>query len=375
MKAFIIFCASFCFALVSGSNGGKNITLDTEAKIDVVCMADYIEVSLQLSDYPGLIVNDSVLHLEDKACVAGYKDENMVKFTFGLEACMTTQEDDGDKIYYMNSVYLQADEKADDKAITREHMEIIPFKCGYDKKTVISKVSYSPRSTLIITDADGIGNFTYYMDMYEDETNNEIVTEFPKAVGLGQRMYFGFRVESGDSELVVFPDVCKATASSSFDSTPVHLIIEDACSRDNTLDYRYEKNATQFFNLAAFRFQEGYDDVYIHCKLTVCRTDDAGSRCDRGCGENRRRRRSTEENMSTELYVGPLQTKKMTNEPAEEHNYESESASNSSMVMIVAILVGVLGTVAIGLIIAVVVISRRRNISAKGASLIVGEEM
>ena len=121
-------------------------------------MADYIEVSLQLADYPGLIVNDSVLHLEDKACVAGYKDENMVKFTFGLEACLTAQEDDGDKIYYMNSVYLQADEKADDAAITREHMEVIPFKCGYDKKTVISKVSYSPRSTLVITDAGNLEN-------------------------------------------------------------------------------------------------------------------------------------------------------------------------------------------------------------------------
>ena len=45
------------------------------------------------------------------------------------------------------------------------------------------------------------------------------------------------------------------------------------------------------------------------------------------------------------------------------------------MVMIVAVLVGVLGTVAIGLIIAVVIISRRRNISGKGASLIVAEEM
>ena len=64
--------------------------------------------------------------------------------------------------------------------------------------------------------------------MYEDESKNVTVTEFPKLVGLGQKMYFGFRVESGDSGLVVFPDVCKATASSSFDSTPVHLIIEDA---------------------------------------------------------------------------------------------------------------------------------------------------
>ena len=81
------------------------------------------------------------------------------------------------------------------------------------------------------------------------------------------------------------------------------------------MEYQYEKRAEQFFDLAAFRFQEGYDDVYIHCKLTVCRSDDAGSRCDRGCDASRRRRRSTEEDMSAELYVGPLQTKKMTNEP------------------------------------------------------------
>lgn len=75
---------------------------------------------------------------------------------------------------------------------------------------------------------DGFGNFTYFMEMYEDATNNVTVTKFPKEVGLGKKMYFGFRVESGDSELVVFPDVCKATASSSFDSTPDHLIIENA---------------------------------------------------------------------------------------------------------------------------------------------------
>ena len=66
------------------------------------------------------------------------------------------------------------------------------------------------------------------MDMYEDGSNSETVTEFPKEVGLGQKMYFGFRVESGDSELVVFPDFCKATASSSYDSTPDHLIIDKA---------------------------------------------------------------------------------------------------------------------------------------------------
>ena len=45
------------------------------------------------------------------------------------------------------------------------------------------------------------------------------------------------------------------------------------------------------------------------------------------------------------------------------------------MVLIVAVLVGVLGTVAVGLIIAVIMLSRRRSASGKGASLIVAEEM
>ena len=82
----------------------------------------------------------------------------MVKFTFGLESCMTEQEDDGEKIYYMNKVYLKAGQPADDEAITRVHTEIIPFKCGYDKKAVISKVSYSPGTTLVITDAGNLVN-------------------------------------------------------------------------------------------------------------------------------------------------------------------------------------------------------------------------
>ena len=58
---------------------------------------------------------------------------------------------------------------------------------------------------------------------------------------------------------------------------------------------------------------------------------------------------------------------------AKEHDY-AESESTNSLVLIVAVLVGVLGTVAIGLIIAVIIFSRRRNASARGESLVVSEE-
>ena len=55
----------------------------------------------------------------------------------------------------------------------------------------------------------------------------------------------------------------------------------------------------------------------------------------------------------------------------------SGAEASKSMVMIVAVLVGILGTVALGLVLAVVVLGRRRRYAAvnKGAQLIVAEEM
>ncbi|PFX28974.1 ZP domain-containing protein-like [Stylophora pistillata] len=353
---------------------GGNITLYAEAKIDVVCRPDFIEVSLKISDFPGIVFNDSSLHLEDRNCVPGYKDDLKVTFKFGLEDCDTRHVNDREKIYYKNKIYLKAGEAAEDEAITREHTEIIPFHCGYNKKAILSKVSYNPRVVQILTDTEGVGNFTYYMDMYEDENNNVTVTQFPKEVGLGQKMYYGFRVESEDTDLVVFPDVCKATASPNFDSTPDHVIIDKACSKDNTLQYNYGQSSEHFFNIAAFRFAESFNDIYVHCKLTICRKDDGESRCAKGCQPTRRRTRSTEEDFDASLYIGPLKPKVVENKAVKENQY-NQSDSDNSMISIVGILVGVLGTVAIGLIISLIVISRRRKSSGQGLSLIVSEEM
>ena len=87
-----------------------------------------------------------------------------------------------------------------------------------------------------------------------------------------------------------------------------------SCPRDRYLEYEYEKSAYQNFSFVAFRFKKGYDDVYIHCKLTVCRSDDEKSKCDSGCQEEEnqsRRKRNIHDEYRTELYVGPI---KMTNE-------------------------------------------------------------
>jgi len=56
-----------------------------------------------------------------------------------------------------------------------------------------------------------------------------------------------------------------------------------------------------------------------------------------------------------------------------EHNY-SGSESADSMVVIVGVIVGVLGTVAIGLIVAVIIISRSRKSTRKRETLIITDD-
>lgn len=383
LKLFILLAFVVLACIGQGSQASAdvpNITVNMEANISVVCLPDYIEVTLLKANFPGIVVNDSVLHLNDMSCGAGYKDDDMVKFTFGLESCGNMMSSNGDKIYYMNNVYLAADPPTENSDITRYHTEVIPFSCGYDKKATISKISYNPRSTLVISDAEGFGNFTYEMTMYTDETNQDEVTEFPFEVGLGLPMYLGFSVKSGDSMLDVFPDVCKATAGSGFDSTPDHLIMENACPRDKTLKYDYEQSAKHYFSVSSFRFKQGYEDVYIHCKLTACRRADGNSRCAKGCQESRRRRSLEQSNdMSATLRIGPLSlTQKNQRDVAlDEKSDVAAESSSSSMVMVVGVLVGVLGTVAIALVVAVVIISRRRKYATvdKGDPLVVTDEI
>ena len=85
------------------------------------------------------------------------------------------------------------------------------------------------------------------------------------------------------------------------------LSLPSRCSRDNTLDFLYLPSFQQRFSLVAFRFTENYDDVYLHCQVTVCRSTDTESRCAKGClRDTYRKRREVSDEMAQTLYVGPI---------------------------------------------------------------------
>ena len=116
-----------------------------------MCHNKYIEVTVENKNYPGLDTN--VTHLEDVSCVPGYRDEDKVVFKFGLEDCKTEQEVDEDNIYYKNKVIAIVKDEVEDSEITRSNTKVLPFQCAYKKQALLSKVQFTPKSIMIVSDA------------------------------------------------------------------------------------------------------------------------------------------------------------------------------------------------------------------------------
>ena len=65
--------------------------------------------------------------------------------------------------------------------------------------------------------------------------------------------------------------------------------------------------------------------MYIHCKLTVCLSDEPESKCTKGCqdGENdSRKRREVKEDYGADLFIGPI---KIQNERDEGRQKKTQS--------------------------------------------------
>lgn len=133
-------------------------------ELEVVCRADYIEVTVESKNYPGLDTN--VTHLEDEACGPFYKDDSKAVFRFGLEECKTQQEDDGKEIHYKNRIIAVVKDVEKEEHITRKSTRVLPFQCSYDKKAVLSKVFYSPDYIQMITETGAYKLVTLSYFMY-----------------------------------------------------------------------------------------------------------------------------------------------------------------------------------------------------------------
>lgn len=149
LNLFVAFYLSCAQELPTNASQGEMV-IDDAAELKIVCHSDFIEVTVESKNYPGLDTN--VTHLEDEACVPVYSDYSKAVFRFGLEECKTKHEDDGKMMLYSNRIIAIVNDVAAEEDITRKSVRILPFQCSYQKKTLLSKVSFSPRKVQVITE-------------------------------------------------------------------------------------------------------------------------------------------------------------------------------------------------------------------------------
>lgn len=74
--------------------------------------------------------------------------------------------------------------------------------------------------------ADGVGNFTFEMDMFKDPEYDIVVNQYPVTVQTGQAMYFKVNVKSRDRSLLTFLEECWVTPTPDPSDKTKHILIK-----------------------------------------------------------------------------------------------------------------------------------------------------
>jgi len=324
--------------------------------LEVKCTHYVMELTISRFLRPNLVI--SSLHLQDPTCKVSFVNDTHAFLNAPLDGCGTQQRTSEKYFIYINT--MTGDEKSSKSRaeITRKGRLKFEFKCSFKKLQVLSIVSYSPRQKGVRIADDGVGNFTFEMDMFKDPEYDIVVNQYPVTVQPGQLMYFKVNVKSRDRRLLTFLEECWVTPTPDPSDKTKHILIKQGCSRDSSLQYVYKKSSLQKFTFKAFRFRYVVSErLYVHCKVVTCRMSDVGSVCDRGCKEDRRQRReNTKLIMDKDVFLslGPV-------------TFQDQGEESQKPSVYVKALPWALSALALILVIAVIVlILRRRNLRPTG---------
>ncbi|XP_067044892.1 uncharacterized protein [Acropora muricata] len=328
-----------------------NRTSTSPKGITVVCTHYAMDIAISRIQHPFLVINS--LHLLKRECKILSANDTHALLRAPLEGCGTERKTSNDYMVYMNTVMGDTQSSTANPLITRKGRMEFQFQCSYRRIHILSIVSFTPRKKVILTSDRGMGNFTFEMDMYEDPKYNVAINQYPVNVIPGQMLYFRVDVNSGDTKLLAFLEECWVTPTANPRDQTRYVIIERGCPRDSTLQYTYQKSATQKFSFQSFKFRHVPSPrLYVHCDVVTCRSSDAGSVCDMGCKENtRRRRRESEPYIMDEdvfLSLGPV-------------NFQDRTENTWTSIIYVKVLASTLGVLILLLLIAIVFVFVRRR--------------
>ncbi|XP_075204155.1 CUB and zona pellucida-like domain-containing protein 1 [Anomaloglossus baeobatrachus] len=276
-------------------------TFTNDQNVTLSCHSDYMKARISLSYLQSLEYSSNHVFLNDPQCrpqVVG----DWLEFRIPYDGCLTIKQVENDTISYTNTL---STDSADPIIIYRKKLSQT-LKCRLYQDTVVEG-SYSADDFIkntIIQYGLYYANLTFF---YSSDYINPVY-QYPYFVALNQHLYLQATLQTSDPALVLFVDTCVASPDDSDFTRNVFYIIRNGCARvQDYIHYQSPSNHIFRFGFNAFTFLNKHSNVYIQCKLVVCKEGSANSRCSQGC--IRRRKRSANAYHQEEVHVvaGPLQ--------------------------------------------------------------------
>ncbi|NWQ80635.1 CUZD1 protein, partial [Columbina picui] len=266
----------------------------------LTCSSDSMTIVLSKSYLESLGYNETHLHLNDPTCRPVVTDS--IVFSFPLNSCGTTKQDEGQSITYTNIVSLSPT----GDVITRQKSVEIIVKCRMENNSTV-EIMYITQNN-IIQNITSVGRYNVSISFYDSDSFSNPILESPYYIDLNQTIFTQVSLHSTDPNLLVFVDTCIASPQSDFGS-PTYDLIRSGCNKDDTVVAYPPLEHYGRFKFNTFRFLRYFPSVYLQCDIVICDSNDTDSRCTRGC-ISRHKRDISSYAWKTNAVVGPIRLKR-----------------------------------------------------------------
>nr|XP_061794416.1 deleted in malignant brain tumors 1 protein-like [Nerophis lumbriciformis] len=277
-------------------------TTDMPSTGKVNCSSDVMNIVIGRKYLNSLGYDGHNIYLNDQNCRPQIFMKEVV-FNFRVYSCGTSRKFENGRVVYTNAVRGFTTSYGD---VTRKANLKINVVCQMDQYSE-SQIMYLAQNH-DNTSITGTGMFNTSMDFYTSSSFFYKVDEFPYKVSLNQDIYVQVDLSSSISFYMdIFLDTCLASPSPNNFHTTTYYLVRNGCPIDNTYQ-SYVSGTTRYarFSFKAFQFLRHAEQVYIQCKVIVCKDNDWNSRCRRGCIRRKARDVGAKHKTQT-LVLGPIQ--------------------------------------------------------------------
>ncbi|XP_034543161.1 deleted in malignant brain tumors 1 protein-like [Notolabrus celidotus] len=268
----------------------------------LICGPDKLHVGLDLHDPTSSGLNPFSGNLASRNCSWVRFQNNVVWYEVAARdrACGNTLVTNSTHAIYSNSLFIYP-------AINGSfNLPVsIPFSCAYPLETDAS-LNVAIRPVLPSGGISGSGpKARAFMSLFRSSAYTESYPAGRVTLPVGSPLYVGVSVPRTDPSFVVVLDNCYTT-NSPFPQDPMqYSLIRNMCPTDSQQVSITESGRSSRARFSALLFvqENGYSDIYLHCKLSLC--NQRNSFCVPHCA--RRTSRSVSSSDAIEhLTIGPI---------------------------------------------------------------------